>query len=288
MKKQYLFIIYLFFLGVIMMTSCSPETDYYPSVSGKTDPSSIEKSSLVGYFPFESTTYSTVRSYGIDSSKVTFGANDLFVLGQRGYCFQGDTIKSHIQYNLLGNNVFQNLKSFTISSWVKVPTTTDSRVAQIIMVNGGDTLSGGGSLSISFDSQYMKGYFFSDSIKVGAHEIKVDRNLLKANEWVHIAFTYNNTTSTMALYANGSQLKEDTCYVDSEASPKIKVGSLNLSRLKLTKLFIGAWPQQVLGTATSNMKYFSGSIDEMRIWNKGLSKENINALYLAEVALIKK
>ena len=113
MKKQFLFI-HLFFLGVIMLTSCSPEVDNYSSVSGKTDPSSIEKANLQTYFPFESKTYSTIKSCGIDSSKVTFGDSASFVLGQRGYGFKGNVIKSFIQYNLLANNVYPNIKEFTI------------------------------------------------------------------------------------------------------------------------------------------------------------------------------
>lgn len=283
MKKQYLFI-YLFFLGVIILTSCSQEADYYPSVSGKADPSSIEKANLLNYFPFESKIYSIIKSYGIDSSKVAFGDSAKFVLGQRGYCFHGDTIKSHIQYNLLAANKFQNLKEFTISSWIQAPVAMDDREEQVIMINGGDTISGRGSLSISFDSQFMKGYLFTDSAKTQSYEIKIDRNLIKSNEWVHIAFIYNSMTSTMALYANGIMLKEDTCYANADTIPKIKTGALNLSRLKLTKLYIGAWPQQVSGTSSSFMKYFSGRIDEMRIWNKGLSKETINSLYKAELS----
>jgi len=283
MKKQSLFI-YLFFLGVILLTSCSPEVDNYPSVTGKVDPSSIEKANLVGYFPFESSAYSTIRSYGIDSSKVTLGANSSFVLGQRGYSFLGDTTKSYIQYKLLASSVFQNLKEFTISSWVKIPEAADSRIAQIIMINGGDTISGTGSISISVDQSYLKGTVFSDSIKIQSHELKVDRSLIKTNEWAHIAFTYNKTTSTLGLYANGNLLKEDICYANQDSTPNIKMGNLNLSRLKLTGLFIGAWPQQVLGTATSSMRYFSGNIDEMRIWNIGLSKEEISSLYQAELA----
>ena len=267
-----------------MLTSCSPEVDNYSSNSGKTDPSSIEKPSLLDYFPFESIVYSTIKSSGIDSSKVTFGTNVSFSLGQRGYCFQGDTINSYIKLNLLTNNVFQNLKEFTISSWIKVPAITDNRVAPIIMINGGDTISGLGSLSITFDSQYMKGYLYSDSIKTNAHEIKVDRSLIKENEWVHIAFTYNSSTSTMALYANGRQLKEEICYENEDNVSKIEMGSLNMVNLNMTNIYIGAWEQQILGTSTSSMQYFPGNIDEMRIWNKNLSGEEINSLYQAELS----
>jgi hypothetical protein len=283
MRKHKLFL-YLFFLGTVLFTSCSPEVDNYPSVSGKTDPTSIEKANLVGYFPFESKAYSTIKSYGIDSSTVAFGARDSFALGQRGYCFQGDTTKSYIQYKLSSNNTIQRLNEFTIASWIKVPSKTDSRTAPIFIINGGDTISGAGSLSVSLDPLFLKAYMFSDSAKINAHEIKVDRNLIKSGEWIHIAITYNSTTSTLALYANGNQLKEDTCYANADTIPKLKTGKLKMAKLKMTKLTIGAWPQQILGTATSSMTFFTGSIDEMRIWNKGLSKETINTLYKAEAS----
>jgi len=283
MKKQYL-IIYLFFLGILTFTSCSKEVDYFPSVTGNVDPLTIEKASLQAYFPFESKSYSTIKSCGIDSSKVTFGDSVQFVSGQRGYCFQGDTIRSYVQYKLLANSIYQNLKGFTISSWIKVPEVNDNREAQIIMIDGGDSITGKGSLSVSFDSLYLKGYLYSDSIKTNSHEIKTDRSLIKPNVWVHIAFTYNDSTSTMALFANGSLLKEDTCYSREDTIPKIKMGRLKFTK-NISKLYIGAWPQQVSGTSIPSMAYFSGYIDEMHIWNKGLTKETVSSVYNAESAL---
>lgn len=280
-RKQHLFD-YLFFLGIVILASCNSKVDYFPSTSGKTDPSSIEKDNFRAYFPLESTSYSIIKSNGIDSSAVTFGTKNSFQLGQHGYCFQGDTTKSYIQYKLLTNNVFQKLTEFTISSWIKIPVaTTDSRTAQLIMIDGGDNTLG--SLSISLDAEFLKGYLYCDSVDIKSHEIKVDRSLIKSNEWVHVAFTYNNSTSTMALYANGTQLKVDTCYATADLSVKLR--SLKLSKLNMTKLTIGAWPQLVSGTSSSSMKYFAGSLDEIRFWNKGFSKEAINSLYLSELAL---
>jgi len=284
MKNQYL-ILHLFFLGILVLASCKPEVDNFPSTSGNVNPSTIEKANLLAYFPFESTSYSTIKSIGIDSSSVTYGAKDLFVVGQRGFSFQGDTTKSFIQYKLLANKAFQNLKEFTLSSWIKVPDPKNNRVAQIIMIDGGDLASGAGSFSISFDSLYMKGYLYSDSIEVKSHEIKIERGLLKSNQWVHIAFTYNDSTSTMAFFANGILLKEKTCYANADST--VKMGSLKLAKLNMTKLYIGAWAQQVLGISTSSMTYFTGGIDEMRIWKKCLSKETISLLYKAEWSLAK-
>ena len=284
MKNRYLFL-HLFFIGILALTSCNPVVDNYPSVSGKVDPSSIEKANLLTYFPFESTSYSTIKSIGIDSSSVTYGAKDLFIAGQRGYSFQGDTTKSFIQFKLLANKAFQNLKEFTLSSWIKLPDTKNNRVSKLIMIDGGDPATGAGSLSISFDSLYMRGYLYSDSIDVKSHEIKIERSLLKSNQWVHIAFTYNDSTSTMAFYANGIQLKEKTCFATADST--VKMGPLKLAKLNLTRLYIGAWAQQVLGTTTASMMYFTGGIDEMRIWKKCLSKESVSTLYKAEWSLAK-
>lgn len=291
--KKYLLFSCLSLLGILLLfTACSPAEDNYPSVSGNTNPLSIETASLLTYFPFESTAYTTIRSIGLDSSKVSVGDSVRFLAGKRGYCFQGKSVKSFIQYNLFAGGSFQKMSEFTIAAWVKLPEVKNNAIAPLIMINGGDTLTGSGSLSLTIDSLSLKGYVFSDSARVNKHELSVDRSLLKAGEWVHLAFSYTSSTSTMALYINGSRQKEDTCFARTDTVPKIKTGALKLNMVKtkmqMTKMYIGAWPQQVLGTPTSTMQFFTGNLDEMHIWKKGLTDEDIKKLYNAEVALSKK
>lgn len=288
--KKYLLFSCLSLLGILpLFTACSTAEDNFYPVSGNTNPLSIETASLLTYFPLESTAYTTVRSIGIDSSKVVIGDSVRFVAGKRGYCFQGKTVKSFIQYNLLSTGIIQNMNEFTIAGWAKLPAVTDNKTAPLIMINGGDTIDGSGSLSLSIDSLSLKGYVYSDSAQINKHELKVDRSLLKAGEWVHLVFRYNSSSSTIALYINGSKQKEDTCYARTDVMPAVKTGALKLNMVKpkmqMTKMYIGAWPQQVTGSATSSMQFFTGNLDEMHMWKKALTDDDISRLYNAEVKL---
>ncbi|MFM2290303.1 MAG: hypothetical protein RIS29_116 [Bacteroidota bacterium] len=282
----------LFIIGVFLFTSCTSVEDNFSSITGKTNPLSIQTASLLNYFPFETSAYTTIRSYGIDSSKVVLGENVSFVRGQRGYCFQGDTAKSYIQYGVLANGSIRKMHEFSISSWVKLSATSVKGVAPLIMINGGDTLSGNGTLAITVDTLMLKCSIYSDSAKINSHELKISRSLLPSGEWQHLVWTYNSKTSCMTVYLNGKKQGQDTCYARVDTIPNIKTGALKLNmvnaKMQMTKMYIGAWAQQVLGTATATMKFFNGNLDEMHIWNMALTDEDVNTLYNAELALSKK
>lgn len=279
MKKLHLLVNFLL-LGFAWITSCNPKEDNFSSQSGNVDPLTIEKSSQMIYFPFESIAYTTIKSRGIDSSSIVFGTKNLFALGQRGYCFQGDTVKSFAQVKVFDNNVITKLKEFTIATWVKLPALVDSRTAHLFMFNGGDATTGAGTLALSVDNHSLKGLIYSDSVATKPHEIAVDRSAIGDNKWVHIALTYTQSTSCIALYANGALLKEDTCYADAG----VKLGRLILTKLSINRLFIGSSSQLALGQPAPGAIAFSGALDEMRIWNKGLSKEVVGELYRAELS----
>ncbi len=283
MRKSIRLFALVLWSAIALFTSCSKEEVNYRSVTGNVDPASIEKSSYEAYLPFEASTYVITKGRGIDSSKVVVGGAAKFVPGQRGYAYQGDTLKSYLTIPLLSSNFLKNLKEFTFSSWVKIPVVKNNRLTNIFMIDGGDVTFG--TLSLSIDSLNLKGFIRNTSsdtaVKVFNYEVKALRSSIKANDWVHIAFTYEKATSKLALYANGQLLSEVTCYTDQAST--LLMGDLTLSPT-MTKLYIGAWPQLISGTSSS-MAYFSGALDEMRFWSKCLSREAVSSVYQAELAL---
>lgn len=88
----------------------------------------------------------------------------------------------------------------------------------------------------------------------------------QTNQWYHLAGTFNGTT--MRLYVNGVE-------EDSSVYP----GTINTNDLSLQ---IGKqwwyW---------GNYSYFDGIIDEVRIWNRTLSPEEINVSYYSTPLIIK-
>jgi len=78
------------------------------------------------------------------------------------------------------------------------------------------------------------------------------------NQWTHLVGTYNGTHSK--IYVNG--ILEDT----SSYHPEKINHTTDVLRI---------------GAATPNFKRFNGTIDEVRIWNRALSPEEINASYIS-------
>lgn len=80
------------------------------------------------------------------------------------------------------------------------------------------------------------------------------------DNWTHLVGTYNNTTKTMSFFVNGSLVgeKENVSFAPNRNYP-LRIGG-------------GA-------TETPNGSYFfSGLVDEVRIWNRALSVHEINEM----------
>ena len=82
-------------------------------------------------------------------------------------------------------------------------------------------------------------------------------NVFKFNEWVHIVGTYNGKEAI--IYVNGQQSAKRSISVDS-------------FKAKNEHFFIGA-------DQHGNREYLSGSIDDVRIYNRALSPTEVQALY---------
>ena len=78
------------------------------------------------------------------------------------------------------------------------------------------------------------------------------------------------------LYANG-QLVAERAF-----DPNIAFN--NLVTEYTNAFYVGAWSTYVEGDSTQSWQsYWAGSIDEIRMYNKALSKEEILALYKEEL-----
>jgi CotH kinase protein/Concanavalin A-like lectin/glucanases superfamily/Secretion system C-terminal sorting domain len=86
------------------------------------------------------------------------------------------------------------------------------------------------------------------------HELYSPKNLMKLNEWNHVAASYDG--SRMEIFINGKEVasKSDNFTINSTKK----------------HLFIGSSP-------ADNSRSFSGSIDEVRVWNTARSIEQIKS-----------
>lgn len=100
-------------------------------------------------------------------------------------------------------------------------------------------------------------------------EIWDNDNLIPANEWSHVAATYNTKDGKATLYLNGTVVSEE---VFSEYAGK----SIKLSEDVFT---IGKTNNNVRLVGVFDLNMYNGLMDELEIYNKALSSEEIKKKY---------
>jgi len=288
MTKKWFFFAIIAICASIAFNACKDKDDDDPIDDGKIDPSTIAAANLIAYFPFESETGSISKGDGITFGKKVGAAS--FVEGRRGNAYKGSANEAYLEFNVAASNPFKTMKEFTIAAWVKTPPAGGA--AMIFQMNGGDDFMGnldffleGGADEDELD---FKGYLFnSASPEWKGQDIRTKDPAFPTDKWVHVAFSYNKATSTMSLWASGllvfSQEKFAGPEDDDGSQPSL--GDLVLGQ-NMTKINIGAWAQQIADDGQDWMKYYPGLLDELRIYNKALSEQEMKDLYDAEVTQI--
>jgi len=93
--------------------------------------------------------------------------------------------------------------------------------------------------------------------------------------WHHLAFTYDETTSTVKVYFDGAEVPLPAGAAGNFAG----LGKLNLKNA--SNLVIGGWNKQagIDGPTDSWISGFTGKIDQFRLYGKVLTASEILALY---------
>lgn len=111
------------------------------------------------------------------------------------------------------------------------------------------------------------------SLQVGLNnewvEIWADGHSLPLNQWSYIVATFDRRNVVMKLYLNGEEVAAKSIVGDAAITPC----NMDLMIAKNNKGFI-------LGDTPYVLNMFSGMIDELKIYNKALSPEEVRQSYL--------
>jgi len=202
--------------------------------------------SLIGWWRFEGN-YNDSSSYGNNGSCSNCPA---LVSGTRGKSYSFDGADDGIDLGLKTPFTSPSTE-ITISSWVRM----DTNYLATKRIIGKATGSQGYDLSIRIDTGEMRASaYFSDT--VSSSPLNGNTALAK-DRWYHLAATYNG--SEARIYVNG--VLDGTAQIS---------GNINHSSLQLA-----------IGYNGVNDGYFNGSIDEVMLWNRALSEQEINSSYQA-------
>ncbi len=263
------------------LTSCFDKFDpesYKPefTISGFTAVDDIEPSSLVAYWPFDGTLNETV------SGSAAENAGGSFVNGFKGQALSLNVAnKAYATFN--PSSSITGLGSFTISFWVN-PTFIDANGD-----NGIDGILGFVNLSNPTGFWGNIDWFVEngsnpDAAKIVAHitnstgETWMDVSGFKGlfNAWTNHTLTYDAATSKFTYYINGSIAKT------ANAGWTGPITFANSGPLVFGAVHFQTTPTLANHGSEPWASYLTGSMDEVRIYNKALSTENVNALVVLQ------
>lgn len=188
--------------------------------------------------------------YGLGGAYVFDGINDSFDLG-----------------NVLG---FERTDRFSITAWIKVANQSSYSNGGVILAKmGGYPLFRGydfiilqNSLRVYIDNDFTGGNALAVTEKVAGKTTD--------NKWHFVTMTYDGSSS-----ASGVNL-----YVDGVASAKTILNN------GLTGTILSANTTRVGQRSGDNAFPFNGTMDELRVWNRTLSADEIKELYYANLRKI--
>lgn len=210
---------------------------------------------LVSYWDMEETGGYVLDSFGTNDMQVinsaTFGSS----YGVRGNGIDFDGINQYLTAPSFTVGVFTN--QMTISEWINVDNVLDHSPLLARWNDGGGKRTffltqrrvdlGGIVFSASGDGANGQGY-------------TANTNGLSTNTWVHIAATFN--AGVVSLYYDGV----------------FKGAATNSTQLSFYQA--GSDPVVIGGGANiAGARYYDGSIDEVRMYNRALTPEEILVLY---------
>lgn len=218
-------------------------------------PSYVPTNGLVGWWPFNG---NANDESGNGNNGVVNGptlTNDRFGVANKAYNFDG--VNDYVE--VVHSSTLTFATSVTFSFWVNIPdnsfNTTGNPERNPI---GKQRSSGLGGSGIAWETNDQIGvpgtpqFYLNSGNSVVQYE---DVTPLVLNNWNHLVGVYDG--SILSLYSNGALLGSS-------------LGNLSLSNIVQNLFF---------GKEGSNGRFYKGSIDDIGIWNRALTQQEITNLY---------
>ena len=313
-----LFVSGMLMLGFVTINSCDDNDDPpLPPIGGYNTSDEVASANSVAKWSFDgSLTESKANLTGTST-------NTAFVAGKKGQAYEGSSSQARYAVYDVSPGV-QGASSLTIAFWMKVPQTVpgDTVVVQgkgaqgIFALNNPADFWGGINLFVE-TNQTSAGVPNPDTVRVKllwqnkrAGVVWQGQDPIfsipaAVDQWVHVAFTYDATSSVVTVYKNGAKGGSkslsgpygpfdgsNTLYASDPggvANPNAAPLHGALQFPTATKMVIGAnqfSTNPSLGSAGAQTwaTTFRGLLDEFRIYNKGLSSSEVESLYQLESA----
>lgn len=242
------------------------EKSFFVPVNGYTTSSQVASANVVGYWAFDGSLIDSVSGQSATATGTGFGTGtkkQALQTGTNGYAL------------FTPGTAITGMSSYTISYWVNAPVNATGIA---------------GTVNLSHDSNFWGNIdqFFENGSSATAATFKVhvtngdgkEHWVVKEGiadafgKWVHFATSFDGVSKTFKFYVNGAPVASD---VDAAFG--------NLQFANVGKLVFGTVQFMTSPSLTSShgaepwASYLNGLLDEVKIYNKALTDEEMLALY---------
>lgn len=276
----------LFLVGsVVLISSCEktkrPALGDYPK-----DHDVIPATALRFYTPFDSNSVEA-KQINIRFADSISGYPSFFPDKSIGYTtgIRGTALKlspgNTIKY--VNANDFAKSSSFTVAFWIKAPGVPHPNAQFVMSLVDKDYWHNSGLFMLidhdgagsTADSAAVS-FVVKDNWYVFHNKDRIPKILNQ--QWHHLAFAYDQTTSKLTTYVDGVAL---TGLSNDATSLPGMTGPLNLTAASVSNLVLGGWNKHagISGPTDSWIESFPGLLDQFRLYNKALSASEVLALF---------
>ena len=258
-----------------------------PPIGAYTNSSEVATADLVAYWPFDGNVNDSKGA--VTGGAITGGGT--FTAGKKGQAYQGAN-NAFIGYSTAGP--LANLTSYTVSMWINtqkhdggaqgvfaVPKADGSFWGNFFMlIEGAGADENRMLVKVHFEKNVTPPVVNSEHWMETTGDKRISDMY---GGWRHIAYCYDETTSTFAMYANGTKVNFTAAESARLAEPGKPLGALAFK--SATKFIIGGYQNHLgapFNSLESWMLTYTGKLDEFRIYKKALSATDINALFQLE------
>jgi hypothetical protein len=259
---------------LLSVSACQKDFDpksYAPplNIGGFTSTKQIATSNLIAHWSFDGNLTDSVSNTAGTAKSTTFSE------GVKGQAMQG-ALNGYVLADA-GTKV-AGLTSFTTTMWVNTPKPTGTTIALLSLSK---TNGFWGNIEIFFENGST-----NDDGKLRVHlfngtedktiEINGQKNLF--DKWTNLGVSYNQNNDTCKVYLNGLSIFGGK--VPGQTGP-LKFS--NVGKIVFGSPQFQTDPSQTSATGSQSWAGFlTGRLDEVRIYDKALTDNEVNALVLLE------